>query len=76
MWDFIKKHWRTAASLGCGVAAVSLAPVSAPAAVIVAGLCTAFGLSQGKAYEAGKAIGGLVAKGGKPQDGGVIVTKE
>ncbi len=60
MWSFVKRHWRGVASFGCGVAAVALAPISAPVAVGVAAACSILGLSQGKAYEAGKAAGGAV----------------
>jgi hypothetical protein len=60
MKSWIKKHWKTVASVGCGVASVVLAPISAPAALGVMGVCSLLGLSAGKSYEAGKAIGGLV----------------
>ena len=58
--NWLKKHWKAIASFGCGVAAVVVAPLSAPAAVGVALACSVLGGAAGKEYEAGKALGGIV----------------
>ena len=57
VWNWLKSHKKTIASVACGVAAVAIAPASPIAAVAVAGVCSALGVSAGKEYEAGKWLG-------------------
>jgi hypothetical protein len=61
MWEFIKKHYKTAGAIACGVAASSLGDAfgdQAQGAAIA--VCSVLGLTAAKEYGWGKQVGNLV----------------
>ncbi len=58
--SFFKKHWKGLAGLGCGVAAVVVAPFNPIAALGIGAICTTLGVTQSAEYAMGMRVGDAI----------------